>query len=208
VASNDFFLEHLRAAPVIAVLRGASAEDAVRIAESCWQAGVVLVEVSRSHDEAFEAVQAVCGRARSLGQIAGAGTVSTPDDVSAAVAAGAAFAVAPGYARAAADAARSAQLPYLPGVATPSETQAAIGNGFRTLKLFPARDLGVGWIRALRAPFPEAAFVAVGGITAANAAEFVAAGAVGVGIGSGLDADELPALLKRLRAARPEVTFL
>jgi 2-dehydro-3-deoxyphosphogluconate aldolase/(4S)-4-hydroxy-2-oxoglutarate aldolase len=202
VESNDFFLEHLRAAPVIAVLRDVGAEEAVRMAEACWQAGVVLVEVSRSHDEAFEAVRAVCERARALGRLAGAGTVSTADDVGAAVSAGAAFAVAPGYAPAAADAARAAQLPYLPGVATPSEVQAAIGNGFRTLKLFPARDLGAGWIGALSGPFPEATFVAVGGISAANAEAFVTAGAVGVGMGSGLDADELPALLERLRAAR------
>jgi 2-keto-3-deoxy-6-phosphogluconate aldolase len=81
--------------------------------------------------------------------------------------------------------------------------QAAIGDGFQTLKLFPARDLGAGWIRALSGPFPETAFVAVGGITATNAEDFVAAGAVGVGIGSGLDAGELPALLKRLRT-RPK----
>jgi 2-dehydro-3-deoxyphosphogluconate aldolase / (4S)-4-hydroxy-2-oxoglutarate aldolase len=202
LASNDFFLEHLRGAPVIAVLRGVRAEEAARMAEACWQAGVGLVEVSRSHDEAFEAVRAVCGRARALGRIAGAGTVSTAEHVRAAVAAGAAFAVAPGYARAAADAARAAELPYLPGVTTPSEVQGAIGDGFSTLKLFPARDLGAGWIRALSGPFPETAFVAVGGITAANAEEFIAAGAVGVGIGSGLDADELPALLERLRAAR------
>jgi 2-dehydro-3-deoxyphosphogluconate aldolase/(4S)-4-hydroxy-2-oxoglutarate aldolase len=92
VESNDFFLGHLRAAPVITVLRGAGAEYAVRIAESCWEAGVVLVEVSRSHDEAFEAVRAVCERASSLGRIAGAGTVSTAEDVGAAVAAGAGFA--------------------------------------------------------------------------------------------------------------------
>ncbi len=174
----------------------------MRLAETCWQAGVRLVEVSRSHDEAFEAVRAVCERARALGRLAGAGTVSTAEHVRAAVSAGAAFAVAPGYAREATDAARAAELPYLPGVATPSEVQAAIGDGFSTLKLFPGRDLGAGWIRALSGPFPEAAFVAVGGITAANAEEFIAAGAVGVGIGSGLDADELPALLERLRAAR------
>jgi 2-dehydro-3-deoxyphosphogluconate aldolase / (4S)-4-hydroxy-2-oxoglutarate aldolase len=68
--------------------------------------------------------------------------------------------------------------------------------------VFPARDLGADWIRALSGPFPEAAFVAVGGITGANAEEFVSAEAVGVGMGSGLDANELPALLERLRAAR------
>jgi 2-keto-3-deoxy-6-phosphogluconate aldolase len=97
-------------------------------------------------------VRAVCDRAQALGRIAGAGTVSTAEDVAATVAAGAGFAVAPGYAKAAADAARAAQLPYLPGVATPSEVQAAIGSGFRTLKLFPARDLGADWIRALGGP--------------------------------------------------------
>jgi 2-dehydro-3-deoxyphosphogluconate aldolase / (4S)-4-hydroxy-2-oxoglutarate aldolase len=202
-ASIDFFAEHLAAAPVIAVLRGLSPQDAVRTAEACWQGGVVLVEVSRSHDPAFKAVRAVCERARTLGRIAGAGTVSTPEDVGAAASAGAAFAVAPGYSHDAVDAARAAGIPYLPGVATPSEAQAAIGNGSRTLKLFPARDLGADWIRALRGPFPEAAFVAVGGITAENAAEFLAAGAVGVGIGSGLAPDELSALLERLRSARP-----
>jgi Entner-Doudoroff aldolase len=202
-ASIDFFVEHLAAAPVIAVLRNLSAEDAVRRAEACWQGGVVLVEVSRSHDPAFAAVRAVCERARALGRIAGAGTVSTPDDVGAAAAAGAAFAVAPGYSRDAGDAACAAGIPYLPGVATPSEAQAAIGNGFRTLKLFPARDLGADWVRALRGPFPGTAFVAVGGITSANAAEFLAAGAIGVGIGAGLDPEELPALLERLRTASP-----
>jgi len=73
-------------------------------------------------------------------------------------------------------------------------------TGFRTLKLFPARELGPGWIRALAGPFPEIRFVAVGGVTAANASEFVEAGAIAVAIGSGLDPTELHALLERLRA--------
>jgi 2-dehydro-3-deoxyphosphogluconate aldolase/(4S)-4-hydroxy-2-oxoglutarate aldolase len=200
-ASNDF-RDAFTAAPVLAVLRGLDPKGAVDAAEACWQAGVVLVEVSRSHDPGLEAVRAVCARAHELGRVAGAGTVSTADEVRAAAGAGAAFAVAPGFSREAADAARALGLPYLPGVATPSEVQEALASGFRTLKLFPARELGPGWIRALAGPFPEVRLVAVGGVTAANASVFVEAGAIAVAIGSGLDPTELPPLLERLRALR------
>jgi 2-dehydro-3-deoxyphosphogluconate aldolase/(4S)-4-hydroxy-2-oxoglutarate aldolase len=200
VAASIDLRDAFIAAPVLAVLRGLDPKRAVDAAEVCWAAGVVLVEVSRSHDPGFDAVRAVCARAHELGRVAGAGTVCTAEDVRAAVAARAAFAVAPGFAREAADAARAVGLPYLPGVATPSEVQEALASGFRTLKLFPARELGPGWIRALAGPFPEVRFVAVGGVTAANASEFVEAGAIAVAIGSGLDPTELPALLERLRA--------
>jgi 2-dehydro-3-deoxyphosphogluconate aldolase/(4S)-4-hydroxy-2-oxoglutarate aldolase len=201
-ASTDFFRDSLADAPVLAVLRALDPARSIAEAETCWQAGVALVEVSLSHDPALEAVRAVCARGRELGRIAGAGTVCSAGAVRAAAAAGAAFAVAPGLSRDAADAARAADLPYLPGVATPSEVQAAVAAGFRTLKLFPARELGAGWIRALADPFPEARFVAVGGVDAANAVEFVDAGAIAVGIGSSLEPEELPALLERLRTRR------
>jgi 2-dehydro-3-deoxyphosphogluconate aldolase/(4S)-4-hydroxy-2-oxoglutarate aldolase len=197
-ASNDF-RESFAAAPVLAVLRGLDPKGAVDAAEACWEAGVVLVEVSRSHDPGLEAVRAVCERAHELGRIAGAGTISTADEVRAVAGAGAAFAVAPGFSREAADAARALGLPYLPGVATPSEVQEALASGLRTLKLFPARELGPSWIRALAGPFPEVRFVAVGGVTAANASKFIEAGAIAVGIGSGLDLTDLSALLERLR---------
>jgi Entner-Doudoroff aldolase len=191
----------LRRSPVLAVLRGKDAEQSLRTAEACWAAGVELVEVSLSHDRNLEAVRAVCRRASELGRTAGAGTVYTPDDVRAVAAAGATFAVAPGLASDTVEAARALGLPYLPGVATPSDVQAAVRLGCRTLKLFPAGALGPGWIRALAGPFPDVDFVAVGGLSAANAEEFVAAGAVAVGIGSGLDENELRELLERLRSA-------
>jgi Entner-Doudoroff aldolase len=119
--------------------------------------------------------------------------------VRAAADAGASFVVAPGLAGDAVEQAREVGLPYLPGVATPSEVQAALALGCRTLKLFPAHELGPGWIRALAGPFPDARFVAVGGVSAADAADFVAAGAIGVGVGAALDPAVLPALLQELR---------
>jgi 2-dehydro-3-deoxyphosphogluconate aldolase/(4S)-4-hydroxy-2-oxoglutarate aldolase len=203
-AAADFFSERLAVAPVLAVLRGHDPQSSVEVAEGCWNAGVELVEVSLSHDRTLEAVTAVCRRAVELGRVAGAGTVCTPGDVRAAAEAGASFVVAPGLAHDAVETARDQGLPYLPGVATASEVQAGLALGCGTLKLFPARELGPRWIRALAGPFPEARFVAVGGVSVANATDFVAAGAIGVGIGAALEPAVLPALLHELRRVTGE----
>jgi len=198
--ADDFLVDHLARAPVLAVLRGLDSAAAVGVAEACWEAGVELVEVSLTADPDLVVVGAVCQRASELGHVAGAGTVCTADQVRAAVRAGARFAVAPGLDSGAVEAAQATALPYLPGVSTPSETQAALALGCRTLKLFPAAALGADWLRALAGPFPSARFVAVGGITAANASAFLAAGAIGVAIGSGLEPDNLRGLVTELRA--------
>jgi 2-dehydro-3-deoxyphosphogluconate aldolase/(4S)-4-hydroxy-2-oxoglutarate aldolase len=200
--SFDAIADRLARCPVLVVLRGQRADDAVQAAEACWSKGVDLVEVSLSHDPQLEAVQAVCARATQLGRLAGAGTVCTAGDVRAVADAGAAFAVAPGLDAGAVEQARQLGLPYLPAVATPTETQAAVALGCQALKLFPAGMLGPGWLRALAGPFPQVDFVAVGGIDAASAASFIEAGALGVGIGSALEVGELPALVERLRNLR------
>ena len=195
----DTLALRLSESPVLAVLRDYSADAAVRAAESCWNNGVELVEVSVSHDPQLEALRAVCAAALQGGRLAGAGTVCTAEQLDAVAAVGPAFAVAPGLDSEAVERARELRLPYLPGVSTPSETQRALALGCRTLKLFPAGELGPGWLRALSGPFPQVRFVAVGGITANNAASFLEAGAVGVGIGSALEPGELSSLVARLR---------
>jgi 2-dehydro-3-deoxyphosphogluconate aldolase / (4S)-4-hydroxy-2-oxoglutarate aldolase len=205
-ATTNFFVDALARVPVVAILRGAGATDAVAAAEACWTAGVPLVEVSLSGDEALAALEGVCERGRDLGHVAGAGTVLSPDQVVAAVNAGAAFAVAPGLDGKTVAAAREHELPYLPGVATPSEVQHALALGCRTMKLFPASSLGTEWLRSLAGPFPDASFVAVGGVDADSAAGWLAAGALGVGVGSALSAATLPRLvdaLARANASRP-----
>ena len=79
--------------------------------------------------------------------------------------------------------------------------QAALGLGCAAVKIFPADLLGPAWFGALRGPFPKARLVAVGGVTHANARAFVEAGAVGVGMGSGLQVKALGGLLRELREA-------
>jgi 2-dehydro-3-deoxyphosphogluconate aldolase / (4S)-4-hydroxy-2-oxoglutarate aldolase len=203
--SSDWILDRLRAAPVVAILRGLGADEAVRAAEEIWAAGVQLVEVSLAGEDALAALRAVCARATAVGSKAGAGTVCTPDDLNAACSAGADFAIAPGLDVATVEAAETRNLPFLPGAATPSEVQAALGLGCVAVKIFPADLLGPAWFGALRGPFPRARLVAVGGVTHANAQAFVEAGAVGVGMGSALEVGALAGLLRELRDAGRQV---
>lgn len=202
VVEAEFFLRHLSQVPILAILRGHSPQAAVQAAEACWAAGIELVEVSLSEDGALDSLEAVCRRAKELDHLAGAGTILAPPDVEAAVGVGAQFGVAPALDPDVVKGAEGAGLPLLPGVTTPSEVQRALALGCQVLKLFPAHLLGPNWIRAMRAPFPAARFVAVGGVSDANGGSFLTAGAVGLGIGSALDLDRLDALVAAV-ATRP-----
>lgn len=107
--------------------------------------------------------------------IVGAGTVRNPADARAAAAAGARFAVSPGYTTSVGEACREARLPLLPGVATSSEIMQAQQDGFNELKFFPALQAGgINMLKAWQGPFAEVRFCPTGGITPTNAPEFLA----------------------------------
>jgi len=142
-----------------------------------------------------EALRVVAAAAGERGLVVGAGTVVTPEHVDAARRAGAAYTVSPGTDEEVIRASLSAGLPTLPGVATASDIQRCARLGLRWLKAFPAASLGPGWISAMHGPFPEMRFVATGGVSVANADQFLAAGARAVSLGSALaDPDQLDAL--------------
>jgi 2-dehydro-3-deoxyphosphogluconate aldolase/(4S)-4-hydroxy-2-oxoglutarate aldolase len=84
---------------------------------------------------------------------------------------------------------------FLPGVMTPTDVQSALNQGVRLMKMFPAHLLGPEWIEAMADPFPEAAFVATGGISAANAREFIDRGARAVAAASAFTDNEARAKL-------------
>jgi 2-dehydro-3-deoxyphosphogluconate aldolase/(4S)-4-hydroxy-2-oxoglutarate aldolase len=105
----------------------------------------------------------------------GAGTVRSAADAQAAAMAGARFAVSPGYTHATGRACRDLKLPLLPGVATGSEIMAAQADGYTALKFFPAMPAGgVAMLKAWQGPFGDVTFCPTGGITAANAPDFLA----------------------------------
>lgn len=174
---------------VMAILRGMSERATVELANRAWDLGIGLVEVPIQSPDAVPALRAAVAAARRRGRVVGAGTVTTPARVAAAVEAGAAFTVAPGFDGEVLAASLAAGLPHLPGVATPGEIQQALRHGVTWLKAFPAAQLGVGWFAAMRGPFPEANLVATGGVSAHDAADYLTAGARAVAVGSAL-ADE------------------
>src|SRR6202163_2928214 len=158
---------------VVPVLTIEREEDAVPLAGALFEGGLRLIEVTRSRPPALVAIAAI---GRELPQIVvGAGTVQRPADVVQACAAGARFLVSPGMTAELAAAALATELPYLPGVATPSEVMAARDLGISFLKLFPAEAVGgLALLRALAPVFSGIAFCPTGGIDERSAGHYLA----------------------------------
>jgi 2-dehydro-3-deoxyphosphogluconate aldolase/(4S)-4-hydroxy-2-oxoglutarate aldolase len=190
------FDELLEGRPLVAILRGVPIPRALEIARAVWDSGLGVVEVPIQTPEAVECLRALAAH----GHPVGAGTVRSPEQVAVAAEAGAVFTVAPGLDLDVVRASHDAGLPHLPGVATASEVHHALQAGCDWLKAFPAGSLGAGWLREMRGPFPEAKFVATGGIDARNAHEHLTAGARALGVGGAVTRDcALPPLLEVLR---------
>ncbi|MFE7975870.1 bifunctional 4-hydroxy-2-oxoglutarate aldolase/2-dehydro-3-deoxy-phosphogluconate aldolase [Streptomyces shenzhenensis] len=193
--SNDFFARHLAATPVIGIFRGHDPSTTVELCRHAWDFGVDLVEIPVQSAAALPSLAAAVEAARAHGRHVGAGTVTTTERLQAVRDIGAAFTVAPGLHPDVVGASADAGLPHLPGVATATDIANALALGHTWLKAFPAQQLGADWITAHLAPFPDVHFVATGGISAHNAAAFLAAGCAAVAVGSALaDPTTLPLL--------------
>jgi 2-dehydro-3-deoxyphosphogluconate aldolase/(4S)-4-hydroxy-2-oxoglutarate aldolase len=163
----------LRGTAILPVLTIERAADAVPLARALVEGGLPVVEITFRTAVAAAAIAAI---ARELPQVAvGAGTILRAADVGRAVEAGARFLVSPGMTPELAAAALATELPYLPGVATPSEIMAARALGICVMKLFPAAALGgPALVRALAPVFPGVALVPTGGIDERSAADYLA----------------------------------
>lgn len=155
-----------RVVPVAVIERVA---DAVPLAGALREGGINAIEVTLRTEAAFDAVEAI--RAAFPDMAVGVGTVLEPAQVERARRAGAAFGVAPGLNEDVLRAARAAELPFIPGVLTPSEVERALFFGLRLLKFFPAEAAGgVRMLEALAGPYAHTGvkFIPLGGIHLAN----------------------------------------
>ena len=188
VSSGGAALEPLDLAaqgPVIPVIVIQHAEHAVPMARALVQGGVRLLEVTLRTPAALAAIAAIAKAVPEA--IVGAGTLRSDADARAAHAAGARFAVSPGFSPHVAAACGELGLALLPGVATASEVMAAADAGFRFLKFFPAGAAGgTPMLKAWASPFADVVFCPTGGITAATAPDYLALGNVRVVGGSWL----------------------
>ncbi len=184
---NSYFERSLQHCPVIAILRGLSPVAATTAARQLSDVGVDLIEVTIQDNAGLRCLEAVAAAMAAAGREVGAGSVTSVSALQRAVDTGAAFAVSPGLDVEIVNAARTSMVPYLPAVATPSELQLALAHGLTELKLFPARQLGgPSFVRAMAGPFPGAFLVPTGGVTLAEVDDYLAAGAIGVGLGADL----------------------
>jgi 2-dehydro-3-deoxyphosphogluconate aldolase/(4S)-4-hydroxy-2-oxoglutarate aldolase len=183
-------LAELTARRALCIIRAPRVPDPAGLAATLVEAGLPIVEFALTTPDA----PALIERASTAeGVLLGAGTVLTPADARSAVSAGARFLITPGLRpEVVAEAARLG-VPVVLGALTPTEVATALDLGTAAVKVFPAARMGPAYFRDLLGPYPGAPLVATGGVTSANAAEYLAAGAVAVTAGSGVVAPGLAA---------------
>jgi 2-dehydro-3-deoxyphosphogluconate aldolase / (4S)-4-hydroxy-2-oxoglutarate aldolase len=160
---------------IVAVLILDRVQDAVPVAQSLVAGGVTVMELTLRTPVALDALKAV--RAEVPEMIAGVGTILTPDQVAQARESGAQFGVAPGVNPRVLAAARDASLSFAPGVATPSDIEAALEHGCQLLKFFPAEPCGgLPYLNSIVAPFLHLGiqFLPLGGLNLVNMATYLA----------------------------------
>jgi 2-dehydro-3-deoxyphosphogluconate aldolase/(4S)-4-hydroxy-2-oxoglutarate aldolase len=147
-----------------------SAADAVPLARALVAGGIRAMELAWRTAATPDALRAIVSEVPEM--LAGVGTILSADQVRVVVGIGAAFGVSPGLSATVLSAARSAGLPFAPGVQTASDVQAALEHGCRFLKYFPAQTAGgLPHLRSLNAPFAHLGlrYLALGGIDESNA---------------------------------------
>jgi len=166
-------LDRLAAHRLVPVVVLDEAADAGPLADALVGGGLPVAEVTFRTAAAADAIRAIADRGGDV--LVGAGTVVTPAQVDAAVAAGAEYLVSPGTSRAVVERAREHGVPVLPGAVTATEVQAALELGLDTVKFFPAGTSGgSAAIAALAAPFGGVRFVPTGGVGPGNLDQYLA----------------------------------
>ena len=176
---------------IVAIVRGVYGEDCVNLARALCDGGIELLEVTfdqskpeslnRTSDTIRQLVQALGDK-----MIFGAGTVTTLEMLELARNAGAQFVVSPDTNEEVIKATVAAGMVSMPGALTPTEIVTAHRYGADFVKLFPAGTQGTAYFKAVTAPLNHIRLLAVGGVNEKNIADFMAAGAVGAGVGGNL----------------------
>jgi 2-dehydro-3-deoxyphosphogluconate aldolase/(4S)-4-hydroxy-2-oxoglutarate aldolase len=159
---------------VIAVLTIDDAEVAIPTAQALLEGGVRSIELTLRTDIAFDSIHAIKTRFPEI--TIGAGTIIFPKQVQQAIDAGADFGVSPGFQTAVAEEALKCELPFAPGIATPSDIEAAITLGFQVLKFYPAEPMGgLNYLISMSTPYQYLGlqFVPLGGLNIDNMSAYL-----------------------------------
>ena len=173
---------------LVAIVRTDDSSQASRIVDACAEGGAAAIEITFTVPGATAVIEDLAKR-YPAGQITlGAGTVLDPETARIAILAGAQFVVSASLNVDTARLCNRYQIPYLPGASTIREIVEAMESGADIIKIFPGETLGPAFVKAAKAPLPQASLMPTGGVSIDNAAEWIKAGSVALGVGGNLTA--------------------
>ncbi|MDT3958949.1 bifunctional 4-hydroxy-2-oxoglutarate aldolase/2-dehydro-3-deoxy-phosphogluconate aldolase [Staphylococcus kloosii] len=180
---------------IISIIRGYNVEDTIKIVEKLYKAGIKLVEVTLNSPDALNSIKKL-NELFADDMYIGAGTVMTANECQNAIDAGANFIISPNINSEVIQCTKENNVISIPGALTPSEITYAINIGADIVKVFPVSEMGVGYIKDIRAPLNDVKLLPTGGIDKTNIRDYIDEGAIGVGVSSsivkgGLDINDL-----------------
>ena len=173
---------------LVAVVRAESGEQAIKIAEACANAGVAGIEITFTVPGAADVIRDCAKRFNNGEIIIGAGTVMDAETARTAILAGAQYVVSPYLNVETVQLCNRYRVPVMPGAMTIKEVVEAMQAGADIVKVFPGELFGPKFIKAVKGPIPYAKMMPTGGVSLDNVNEWIAAGAVAVGVGGNLTA--------------------
>ncbi|CAM3326939.1 MULTISPECIES: bifunctional 2-keto-4-hydroxyglutarate aldolase/2-keto-3-deoxy-6-phosphogluconate aldolase [Saccharibacillus] len=183
---------------VVAVLRGDSPDQVVEMAEQAIAGGVKVIEVTMTVPNALQAIERLSAKYSpdepidsDRFAVIGAGTVLEPHTARMAIMAGSHFVVSPSLNEETVKLCNMYRIPIMPGVVTIAELLKGLELGADVMKLFPGNMFDPSIIKTFKGPVPQANLMPTGGVSVSNLGEWIAAGAVAVGIGSDLTSEAL-----------------
>ncbi|PAF20617.1 bifunctional 2-keto-4-hydroxyglutarate aldolase/2-keto-3-deoxy-6-phosphogluconate aldolase [Terribacillus saccharophilus] len=172
---------------IVAVVRADSPEQAIRISDACIEGGLTGIEVTFTVKDADQVIKQLSAQyVENPDVVVGAGTVLDSTTARLAILAGASFIVSPTFDADTAKLCNLYQVPYLPGCMTIGEIKRAMEAGADIVKLFPGSVFGPSFIKAVKAPLPQANIMPTGGVDLENVGDWLKNGAVAVGVGGNL----------------------
>lgn len=182
----DVVMARIREIGIVPVVRAGSAEEAVAAAEAICAGGIPILEITMTVPGAVETIRELSNRMGDRVLI-GAGTVLDADTANRCIDAGARFVVSPSLDVPTIEACRKRGVPVFPGALTPTEVVTAWKAGASAVKIFPANAVGgASYLKSLKAPLPQVEMIPTGGVSLKTVAEFIAAGAIALGVGADL----------------------
>ncbi len=179
-------VDRIREIGIVPVVRATSAAEALDAVEAIRAGGIPILEITLTVPGAVQIIKELTNRLGDQALI-GAGTVLDADTARACIDAGARFIVSPSLDIPTIETCQALDIPVFPGALTPTEVVTAWKAGADAVKVFPANAVGgATYLKSLKAPLPQIELIPTGGVSLNNVAEFIAAGAMALGVGADL----------------------